>query len=105
MGERARHVPAKARRYWLAGQWLRFNTDHFRTVVPRRSCGFGHHHFAAVFGFGCRRCPPSRSSDDANAVAFAGAPIRLSAHAGRASLRHRFVSARIVSARRTGALA
>ena len=104
MGERARHVPEKARRYWLAGQWLRFNTVHFRTVVPRRSCGFGHRNVAVVLGFGCRRSL-SRSSDDSNAVAFAGAPTRLSAHAGRASLHHRFVSARIVSARRTSALA
>jgi len=83
---------------------LRFNTVHFRTVVPRRSCGFVRRNAAVVFGFGYRRSL-SRSSDDSNAVAFAGAPTRLSAHAGRASLHHRFVSARIVSARRTSALA
>jgi hypothetical protein len=104
MRERKRHVPAKARRYWLAGQWLRFNTVHFRTVVPRRSCGFVRRNAAIVFGFGYRRSL-SRSSGDSNSVAFAGAPTRLSAHAGRTSLHHRFVSARAVSARRTSALA
>ena len=49
--------------------------------------------------------PISHHGVYSNTVGSAGAPLRLSARAGRASLHHRFVSARAVSVRRASVLA
>ena len=98
-------MPGTPHRYWLAGQWLRFNTVHCRGAVPRRSCGFGRRSRAAACGFGCRCCSLARSGGNSSAVASAGTPTRLSARAGRTSLHHPFACACAVSARRASALA
>ena len=47
----------------------------------------------------------SHAGADSNTVGSAGAPVRLSARAGRTSLHHRFASSRAVLARRASVLA
>lgn len=97
-------MPEKARPYSLPGQWLRSTAVHClascraAAVAPAAETLPPHSPLVRTVSF-------SHGSAGSNTAASAHTRFRLSACRGRASLRHRFASARAVSVRRASALA